>query len=202
RSLSGGGLPGQARAVTGSSVGSGSLTIHDDTGATPWAATPPRPGGAVAIDMTDDLELMVDGGASAWREVARSRVRSIGAPSLLSGERVIDFEDDVPRGDVTVPTLLAAGSMDACTVVDIAARQGGYYATRPPAATTIMSLPLVGSLRNEVGPDGSSTISDGARYGHSGEIDAQAMLTDSMITARINDDLSAGPQIHYVVGLS
>lgn len=200
RTLSGGGLPGQARAATGSSVGSGSLTIYDQAGATPWSGNAPRPGGALALDVADDAEGMADGG-SWWREVARSRVRSIGAPSLLSGERTLDFEDDIPRGDVTIPTMLAAGSLDACAVVDLAARQGGYYATRAPSSTTILSLPLVGSLRNEVGPDATSSISDGARYGHTLDRDASAMLTDSLIVARIHDDLSPGPLLHYVIGM-
>ena len=187
RSLSGGGLPGQARAVSGSSVGSGSVTIETDE-PIPWPG--PAPGGDVEVDVTHDVETLVDGGAAGWREVARMRNRTRSWGSWMNGQRVLDIEDRVPRGSVSVPVDVGAATLDAAAVIDAAARASGYHTTRPPRAGAYASWSLVGSLWSQVRGVRSmtSTISDGARYA---TVEGRAMLADSMVVGRLFDDSEA-----------
>lgn len=187
RSLSGGGLPGQARAVSGSSVGSGSVTIETDE-PIPWPG--PAPGGDVEVDVTHDVETLVDGGAAGWREVARMRNRTRSWGSWMNGQRVLDIEDRVPRGSVSVPVDVGAATLDAAAVIDAAARASGYHTTRPPRAGAYASWSLVGSLWSQVRGVGSMTsmISDGARYV---TVEGRAMLADSMVVGRLFDDSEA-----------
>lgn len=154
RTLSGGGLPGQARAASGSSVGSGTVSVESD--ATPWNAGAIKPAGRVTVSASEDV------GAAASR-VGTMVVRSVGAPSALSSERDLSIEDDLGglRGQVTMPTVLGAYldwrgttkvlGIEAAWAIDQAARAGGYYATPPPVASCIFSLPLTGSPVPEVG---------------------------------------------------
>lgn len=159
RSLSGGGLPGQARAASGSSVGQGTVTVESPTGRTPWTAGPIKPGGKVALDAAEDVDI-------AAAPQGRMVVRTVSATSALSGERVLDIEDDLAgmRGPVVIPEGLAEGlyftgdsqtpglsPIDAAFAIDIAARAGGFYSTPPPVASAVLSVPLCGTLDPEVG---------------------------------------------------
>lgn len=202
RTLSGGGVPGQARAVSGSSVGTGSVTLRDALSRTPWHTPATTPGGTVSIDATHDLETVADQGPVGFSPIARMRSRVVDAPSWVSSVRELSIEDPFPRGTVNVPTLLVAGTLDACAIIDMAARSGGYYATRPPLSTTIGSWPFVGSLWNEVpgAPEAGSSISDGARYATA---DGVAMLADSMVTAHLfSGEEDEGPAFDYTVGFN
>lgn len=169
RSLSGGGLPGQVRAVSGSSVGSGSVTIPVDPGS-PWPGV--TPGGPVEIDVTHDVETLVDGGMVGWREACRMRTRSVSWDSWLSPVRSVSLEDEVPRGPVVVPIDLERS--DACCVVERAANAAGLRSTPPPAASAAIAVPMVGASWAERGPDW--VLTPGRFRSNSMGV---AMLTDS-----------------------
>lgn len=174
RSLSGGGLPQQARAVSGSSVGSGSVTlVPDSPGESPWSARATVPGEAVSIDAAADV-------GAPLSPVARMVSRDASADGWLSPVRTLSIEDEVPRGAVTIPEDVGRAALDACCVIDAAARAAGYSATPPVRAGCNYSLPLVGSLLAEIGhAPAAPTISDGARYA---EMAGVAALTDSSVT--------------------
>ena len=159
RSLSGGGLPGQARAASGSSVGQGTVSVESPAGRTPWSAGPIKPGGKVALDASEDV------GVAASPQ-GRMIVRRVGGPSALSNERTLDIEDDLGgmRGPIVMPEALADGvyrdevtselkiaGVDAAWAIDVAARAGGFYTTPPPVASAVMSAPLAGTFTPEVG---------------------------------------------------
>lgn len=176
RSLSGGGIPGQARATSGSSVGTGSVTLQDPLARTPWHDPATTPGGTVAIDAAEDLESVVDGGAGFY-PVARMRSRVVDAPSWVADIRQLVLEDAFPRSQVNIPTLLTPGTLDTSAIIDTAARSGGYYSTRPPTQNTVASWPLVGSLWNETGAgEASVPAAQGAKYK---TIEGRAMLVDT-----------------------
>ena len=193
RSLSGHGVPAQSRSVSGSSVGSGSLTVPA-AGAIPWPASPgdPAPGDPVDIDVTHDLEALADQAPIGWRAACRMQARTVSWDSWLSPWRTISMEDRVPRGPVDVPIDVGRAALDACSIIDRAARAAGYYSTprATPAAGVVQSIPLVGSLWAETGLDYMPSISDGARYTTR---DGTAMLTDSMIGPSGIDYEGTGP---------
>lgn len=155
RSLSGGGLPGQARAASGSSVGQGSVSVESAAGRTPWTAGPIKPGGLVALDAAEDV------GVAASPQ-GRMVVRTVSADSALSTSRTLAIEDDLTglRGRANIigamyPTYAwttpEPGTQDASYVVDVAARSAGYYSTPKPPASCVLSLPLAGSPFPEIG---------------------------------------------------
>lgn len=155
RSLSGGGLPGQARAASGSSVGQGTVSVESPAGRTPWTAGPIKPGGVVALDAAEDI------GVAAAPQ-GRMVVRSVSADSALSASRTLSIEDDLTalRGRANIigamyPTYAwttpEPGAQDASFVVDVAARAAGYYSTPKPPSSCFFSVPFTGSPLPEVG---------------------------------------------------
>lgn len=179
RSLSGGGLPQQARAVSGSSVGSGSVTLVPDApGESPWSVNATVPGEAVSIDAAADVGAPVS-------PVARMVSRDVSADGWLSPVRTLSIEDEVPRGQVLIPESIDQGAVDACAVIHAAARAAGYRSTPPPAAGAIVSLPLVGSLWPEVGPlFRQQPPGEPVRYATVG---GSAMLTDAWVRNATED---------------
>lgn len=115
RSLSGGGLPGQARAVSGSSVGSGQVQIDSPSGRSPWTPGPVRPGGRVRVEARADAD-------RPWSSVAQMTARSVSG-TARSRALDVDVEDDLGdmRRPVSVdPYIAAAGELlepDACYAV-------------------------------------------------------------------------------------
>lgn len=165
RSLSGGGLPGQARAASGSSVGQGTVTVESPAGRTPWTAGPIKPGGKVALDAAEDTGVVAS-------PQGRMVVRTVGGPSALSSERVLDIEDDLSglRGRANIIGALyptwgwnspTPGNQDASFVVDTAARAAGFYSTPKPPPSCIFSVPFTGSILPEVG---TAILANPAQY--------------------------------------
>lgn len=147
RSLSGGGLPGQARASAGLGTASGSVTFDVPDGRTPWRAGPILPGGPVALDAS------VDGGETV--PVARMVARSISAGSALGSERMADLEESSPamRAPAAVPVLINDGQVygdggpDASHILDRVVFAAGLRSTtqNSPRHRTHLSVPLTGS---------------------------------------------------------
>lgn len=165
RSLSGGGLPGQARAASGSSVGQGTVTVESPAGRTPWTAGPIKPGGVVALDAAEDV------GVAAAPQ-GRMVVRTVGGTSALSNERVLSIEDDLSglRGRANILGAMypswgwnspTPGNQDASFVVDTAARAAGFYSTPKPPPSCVFSVPFTGSPLPEVG---TAVIANVAEY--------------------------------------
>lgn len=175
RSLSGGGLPNQARATSGSSVGSGSLTAVPNSAnpESPWSVNATTPGESVSIDASADVDAPLS-------PVARMVSRDVSADSWVSPVRTLSIEDEVPRGPVLIPEDVGRGALDACAVIDAAARAAGFTATPQHFDGCNYSLPLVGSLWSVIGgAPAMPTISDGARYA---TMAGTAALTDSSVT--------------------
>ena len=136
RTLSGSGLPGQARATSGSSVGSGSIEVL--SGNTPWTPQAIAPGGAVRIEASPDVD-------EPLRRRATMIAPSIDAGSALSDERSVSIEDDL-RGLLDAAPLsayLPAAPVDLSTVISsIATRLGLPHDVQPSGV-------LVASVRPE-----------------------------------------------------
>src|SRR5690606_30125280 len=99
---------------------------------------------------------------AALSPVCRMVSRDVSADGWLSPARAMSIEDRVPSGSVTIPEQVAAGTLDACAVVDSAARSAGYYATPPPGAATRASWPLIGSLASDVKGVGPVAVESGS----------------------------------------
>lgn len=106
RSLSGGGLPGQARAVSGSSVGSGQVQIVSPAGRSPWTSGPVRPGGRVGIEARADVD-------RPWSSIAQMVAREVSgtASSRMLDAGVEDRLDDLQRPVVVEPYIATAGEL-------------------------------------------------------------------------------------------
>lgn len=118
RALSGSGLPGQARAVSGSSVATGTLTVVD--GRTPWTAQAIAAGGAVRIDAALDAH-------QPLTRVATMRARSLDAAGARAVDRSLSIEDDLAGllAPMTVPARIPSAPVDLSTVItDLAAMLG------------------------------------------------------------------------------
>jgi len=158
RDLTGSGLPGQVRAVTGASVGSGEISLEDAAVRTPWRASRFLPGGTVAIDADGDTGTAFQ---FSPKPVARMVVTDVAAPTALSAERSLTITDDVRamRGELTIPPTLLIGtsgpvdavSVDASWLIYLAAKAGGRHAVPPPVASAILAAPLCGNFDAEVG---------------------------------------------------
>lgn len=156
RELTGGSLPGQVRAASGFSVGSGEVVFDQADDATAWKLGPIVPGGPVAIDAVADK-------ADTPSPVARMTIRKISAPSALSTERVATISD-VTAGTtpVTLPAALQLYydswwgatiplTVDAAWVIDRAARALGFYSCPEPVSSAILAVSLVGTYTPEIG---------------------------------------------------
>lgn len=146
RQMSGGGLPGQARGASGSSVGSGSVTAHSPAGRSPWTTGPIRPGGTVALDARADT-------AAPMSPVARMVVRDVSG-SATSPALSVTIEDDIERlraPSALSPLIATYYGVEGASVIDGIARPAGYRSTPAPTPGTILSVPLVGSTAPEVG---------------------------------------------------
>lgn len=176
RSLSGGGLPQQARAVSGSSVGSGSVTLVPDVpGESPWSVNATVPGEAVSIDASADAGVPTS-------PIARMVSRDVSADGWLSPVRTLSIEDEVPRGAVTIPEDIGRGALDACAAIHAAARAAGLRSTptATPGAGLRVSVPMVGSLRADVGPSyRAHPPGEPVRYATAGGV---AMVTDALVS--------------------
>ncbi|KMM44854.1 hypothetical protein CWIS_13550 [Cellulomonas sp. A375-1] len=155
RDLTGGSLPGQVRAASGFSVGSGEVVFDQADDATAWKLGPIAPGGPVSIDAVADA-------ADTPSPVARMTIRKVSAPSALSTERAATISD-VSAGTtpVTLPAALQLYydswwgaiplTVDAAWVIDRAARALGFFACPEPTTSAILSASLIGSSIPEVG---------------------------------------------------
>lgn len=161
RSLSGGGLPGQARAVSGSSVGSGQVQIVSHAGRSPWTPGPVRPGGRVGVEARADVD-------RPWSSVAQMTARSVSG-TARSQALDVDVEDDLGAllGPVAFPTEITSSQYiydgreyDAADVVARAAAVAGFHAATPasPVHRTHLLVPLTGGWAATVGttPDASA----------------------------------------------
>ncbi|WP_029289141.1 hypothetical protein [Cellulomonas sp. HZM] len=156
RELTGGALPGQVRAASGVATGSGTIEVRDPSTRTPWTSSKIAPGGKITIDAALDAPALVPQATSY--PVARMVARSVGADGALTAKRDIEMADDLTslRGPVSVPPFMydtgnGLVQIDAAWVIDQAARAGGYFATPAPVSSAILSAPLCGSIRPEVG---------------------------------------------------
>ena len=147
RQMSGGGLPGQARGASGSSVGSGSVTVDSPAGRSPWTTGPIRPGGTVALDARADT-------AAPMSPVARMVARDVSG-TASSRTLSVAIEDDIEalRAPVSfmVPPALVGAPLDAAGVIATLAAQAGYHAVPPPVPSAFAAVPLVGSHAPVVG---------------------------------------------------
>ena len=141
RQMSGGGLPGQARGASGSSVGSGSVTVHSPAGRSPWTAGPIRPGGTVALDARADT-------SAPMSPVARMVARDVSG-TASSRTLSVAIEDDIEalRAPVSfmVPPESVGEPLDAAGVLATLAAQAGYHAVPPPVTSALVAFPLVGT---------------------------------------------------------
>lgn len=203
RSLSGGGLPGQARAASGSSVGQGTVTVESPAGRTPWTAGPIKPGGKVALDAAEDTGVVAS-------PQGRMVVRTVGGPSALSSERVLDIEDDITalRGPVTIPSAISEGIIntggdtstetlfDAAWALVLAAASGGFYASPPPVRSCVLSVPMLGTMVAERGRTVSTN--SGIWFTRGGSVQGEA--TD--FTGEATEDLSRFTSIYITMRTS
>lgn len=153
RELTGGGLPAQARGASGFSAASGSIDVRMEDSSTPWRAHL-KPGGVASIDAAADH-------ADGLSRVGLLQVREISADGALTRRRHISLEErlDGLRRPLTFvqqvfpqwQAPLGVLATDAAWVIDQAARAGGYFATPPPVASCVGSVPMMGSLVPEVG---------------------------------------------------
>ncbi|QIK82982.1 hypothetical protein [Sanguibacter sp. HDW7] len=133
RTLSGVGLPGQARAATGSSLATGSLSILDSR--TPWRGPAIAAGGAVHIDAA------LDAGASLTR-VATMRSRSVDAAGARVLERGLSLEDDARGllGPVASPASVPATPVDLSTVLVTLATSLGLAHDVAPSGVLVPAI--------------------------------------------------------------
>lgn len=133
RTLSGEGLPGQARAATGSSLASGSLSIRDSR--TPWRGPAIAAGGAVHIDAA------LDAGAPLTR-VATMRSRSVDAAGARVLERGLIIEDDARGllGPVASPASVPATPVDLSTVLVTLATSLGLAHDVAPSGVLVPAI--------------------------------------------------------------
>ena len=147
RQMSGGGLPGQARGASGSSVGSGSVTVDSPAGRSPWTPGPIRPGGTVALDARADT-------AAPMSPVARMVARDVSG-SASSRSLSVSIEDDIEAlrapASFMVPPESVGRPLDAAGVIATLAAQAGYHAVPPPVASALVAFPLVGTLLPALG---------------------------------------------------
>ena len=135
RALSGSGLPGQARAVSGSSVATGTLTVVD--GRTPWTAQAIAAGGAVRIDAALDAH-------QPLTRVATMRARSLDAAGARAVDRSLSIEDDLAGllAPITVPARIPSVPVDLSTVIaDLATALGLPSDVQPSGVLVPAILP-------------------------------------------------------------
>lgn len=141
RDLTGGGLPGAARAGAGFSVADGSVTVPQPSGerVTPWAAAGARamPGGGATIQATH---------GAASLPLGSFIVDTVsGADS--SGELAVDLIEDQRRMDTPFTYQWAYDSveptMDASAVLAACAEAAGYSTSWTPDLSGMTSTPYL-----------------------------------------------------------
>lgn len=150
RDLSGAGVPGQARAVSGLVSAGGSVTLKSLAGEA-WKPTV-LPGGTVTVDAKTDID-------SPTARVFTGKAASLAAASALSPLLALELADSIPRGRKFVWNSPARESgtgygdsvNDAAGFIDAAARACGFFSTARPVASTILSVGFQGSVEPDVG---------------------------------------------------
>ncbi|WP_028474097.1 hypothetical protein [Nocardioides alkalitolerans] len=129
----------------GLSIGSGNLTIaHTDLSRTPWAkgALRIKTGGeAVLVGEASDGETMA---LDTWLVGPKSG--SIGGASISVPLREKQYAG---RRQQNLLPILAGAHADPAWIVDVLARQLGYYTTPPPVPSALTSLPMNGAVWEE-----------------------------------------------------
>jgi len=166
RELVGSVLPGNVRARSGLSIGSASASIAQMAVSplAPWAADPDR---RVTTGQTADLYATHGGHDDVARIALGDWQVSPTSGSLLSPGVQVDLIERQYAGreqDQALPMAqrpIEKVTFDPIGIIDILARQAGYYATPPPIASTIASVPLVGGDFTEVPtPTWTASIGD------------------------------------------
>lgn len=150
RDLSGAGVPGQARAVSGLVSAGGSVTLKSLAGEA-WKPTV-LPGGTVTVDAKADID-------SPASRVFTGKAASLAAASALSPVLSLEIKDNTPRGKKftwTSPprddrTSYADVINDTAGFIDAAARACGFFATPKAVSSTILAVSFQGNTTPHVG---------------------------------------------------
>lgn len=141
-------LPGQVRATSGFSIGSGSAVVPQSGNGrpfTPWSRSTDR---LVSVGSLARLEALYENGTleplGAWK------VSSASGSLGTAGIQVPLAETAYGTNRARLPTPCYP-YVDAVWIVDVLARQAGYFSTPPPVASCILSVPGVGGVCAEVG---------------------------------------------------
>lgn len=184
RALAGGGLPGQARAVSGFAVASGTATVTPEGTRSPWSMGPVRPGGTVSLDARADV-------FDAWAPVARMAIRSVSGSAKTPALELNIVDDLGPlRRPATLPAMLAdGGPMDAADVIVRIAEEAGVPHDVINSGCPILAvIPTAGTSRWEV-------IQDIARC----TLGAAWLSETGVLTYRPRQMLSSGPAVETIV---
>lgn len=154
REIVSGTLPGQVRAVSGFSIGSGSAVVPQAANGrpfTPWAKSSDR---LVSVGTLASLEAIYANGdvepLGAWKVASAAGAIGAGAIDVPLAEAVYGTN----RARLPIPCYPYA---DAIWIVDTLARQAGYYATPAPTPSTFLSVPGIGGICADVGTMTSNT---------------------------------------------
>lgn len=133
RTLSGSGLPGQARAVSGTSVATGSLAVMD--GRTPWTHQAIASGGAVYIDAALDAH-------QPLTRVATMRARGVDAAGAHALDRSLAIEDDLAGllAPISSPARVPATPVDLSTVISSLATTLGLTSDVQPSGVLVPAV--------------------------------------------------------------
>lgn len=133
RTLSGSGLPGQARAVSGTSVATGSLAVLD--GRTPWTPQAIASGGAVYIDAALDAH-------QPLTRVATMRARGVDAAGAHALDRSLAIEDDLAGllAPIASPARVPATPVDLSTVITSLATTLGLTSDVQPSGVLVPAV--------------------------------------------------------------
>lgn len=153
RELQGALLPGNVRAASGISIGSGSVTVRgiesDGSIRTPWSpnARVKAGGDASWFASYDGPALDASVPLGQWQISPQSG--SVASPA----SRTIDLVEKQYAGTSALNKISGDGFQDGEPVflVDQLARQIGYYSTPKPSPTCVLSIPLAGGFATEVG---------------------------------------------------
>lgn len=173
RELQGALLPGNVRAASGITIGSGSVAVRgieaDGSIWSPWSQSHPvSPGG------TASWFASYGGPTSAAKVSLGDWQISPQSGSLASpSSRSIELVERQYTG-TTQPNAIQADAagvfVDPVFVVDQLARQLGYYSTPKPPASCILSVPVAGGLYAEVGSLALAIMTSGSWSSTNGRV--------------------------------
>lgn len=147
REIVSGALPGQIRSASGFSIGSGSAEVAQSSAHrpfTPWASEDRAiTVGMLAALVAVDTQTGSEEPLGAWKVASASGALDTNTLSIpLAG---------VQAGTARARLPIPLQTVDPIWIIDMLARQAGYFATPPPAASSLLDLPLIGGIHPIIG---------------------------------------------------